>query len=376
MSTQVVTLPEASQLSPPRVSGWDSVELWVGSARATAGFFITTFGFECAGYAGPETGERDRVSYLLKQGDIRFVVTGALDRRSPITAHHRTHGDGVKHLSWKVGDVDETFAKAIARGATAVRNPWTERDADGEVRKAAFATYGETVHVLVDRSNYRGVFEPGYTTENLPSATAYRSTGVQRIDHVVGNVGDGQMERWASFYEDVMGFDRLVSFDETQIATEYSALRSIVVTDHDGIYMPINEPAPGRKKSQIQEYVETYDGAGVQHIALHTDDIASTVGALRDRGLRFMRVPDTYYVAARERMDGIDLPWDELQRHNILVDRDGSGYLLQIFSEVVTDRPALFIEIIERHGAKGFGEGNFKALFEAFERDQERRGNL
>jgi 4-hydroxyphenylpyruvate dioxygenase len=375
MTTDAITAPVAVSAAP-RVKGWDSVELWVGNARTSAGFFMGTFGFRCTGYAGPETGVRDRVSYLLEQGDVRFVVTGALDARSPITAHHTAHGDGVKNLGWRVGDVDTTYAAAVARGATPVREPWTEGDGDGEVRKAAFSTYGETVHVLVDRSSYKGIFEPGFTDENLPTCADRPGVGVQRIDHVVGNVEDGQMERWARFYESVMGFDRLVSFDETQIATEYSALRSVVVTDHDGIYMPINEPAPGRKKSQIQEYVETYDGAGVQHIALRTEDIASTVGSLRAQGLRFMRVPDTYYVAAKERMADIDLPWDDIQRHNILVDRDGDGYLLQIFSEVVTDRPALFIEIIERHGAKGFGEGNFKALFEAFERDQARRGNL
>jgi 4-hydroxyphenylpyruvate dioxygenase len=362
--------------APPVVEGWDSIELWVGSARATAGFLLSTFGFRCRAYAGPETGVRGRVSYLLEQGDVRLVVTGALSAGSPVTAHHRAHGDGVRHLSWTVRGVDDAYAAAVARGATPVAEPWTERDGHGVVRKAAFATYGETVHVLVDRSGYGGAFEPGFSAELALPTPEGREVGVLGVDHVVGNVEDGQMERWVRFYEEVMGFDRLVGFDETQISTEFSALRSVVVTDRRGIYMPINEPAAGRKKSQIQEYVDSYDGPGVQHIALRTDDIVSTVSALRRRGLQFMTVPPTYYDEARRRLDGVDLPWDELREHSILVDRDGDGHLLQIFSEVITDRPALFIEIIERHGATGFGEGNFKALFEAIERDQARRGGL
>jgi 4-hydroxyphenylpyruvate dioxygenase len=361
--------------------GWDCIEWWVGNARSTAGFLMSAFGFTCTGYAGPESGVPGKVSYVLEQGDIRFVVSGALDAGSSIADHVRRHGDGVHDLAWVVDDVDATFAAAVARGATPVRDPWAEEDELGTLRLAQIATYGETVHTFVDRGRYgegSGMqrLEPGFHDERLPPAPVGPPVGLTGIDHVVGNVEKGTLDRWVAFYADVLGFDELVHFDDAQISTEYSALMSTVVWDGSKVVMPINEPADGLKKSQIQEYLECYDGAGVQHIAMRTDDIVATVDALRQRGVRFMEVPDTYYAEAKERLTGHDLPWDDLERLSILADRDHEGYLLQIFTETVTDRPTVFFEIIERHGAKGFGEGNFKALFEAIERDQARRGNL
>jgi 4-hydroxyphenylpyruvate dioxygenase len=357
--------------------GWDCIEFWVGNARAFAGFLMGAFGFHCTAYGGPETGVRDKASYVLEQGDIRIVVSGPLTADSPIAAHVRTHGDGVHDLAWLVDDAGAAFAAAIARGAEVARPPWTETDDEGTLELAQIKTYGETRHTFVSRRRYHSrLLEPGYGTENLPPAPAGAPVGLTRIDHVVGNVEKGSLGRWVRFYQDVIGFRQLVHFDDSQIATEYSALMSTVVWDGTRIFMPLNEPADGRKKSQIQEYLETYDGPGVQHIALQTADIVASVAALRDRGVRFMRVPDEYYDDARHRLAGVDLPWDDLRRHNILVDRDQDGFLLQIFTETITDRPTVFFEIIERHGATGFGEGNFKALFEAIERDQARRGNL
>jgi 4-hydroxyphenylpyruvate dioxygenase len=334
-------------------------------------------GFRCTAYAGPETGVRTKASYVLEQGDIRFVVSGALQADSPIAEHVRRHGDGVHDLAWLVDDAAAAFHAAVARGARPVREPWTETDAAGELCLAQVGTYGETVHTFVDRSRYTGdVLEPGYTAEGLPNPSVGPEVGLQRIDHVVGNVEQGKLDDWVHYYRDVLGFGELQHFGDETIRTEYSALMSTVVWDGSKIVMPLNEPADGLKKSQIQEYIEHYDGPGVQHVALRTDDIVRAVQALRDRGLRFMTVPETYYEEARLRMAGFDLPWDDLERLSILVDRDHEGYLLQIFTETVTDRPALFFEIIERRGARGFGEGNFKALFEAIERDQDRRGNL
>jgi 4-hydroxyphenylpyruvate dioxygenase len=357
--------------------GWDSLEFWVGNARTTAQFFISGFGFRCTAYCGPETGVRTKASYVLEQGDIRFVVSGALEPDSPIAGHVQRHGDGVHDAAWVVDDTDATYALAIARGATSVREPWTESDGDGELRLAQIATYGETVHTFVDRGRYRGtVLAPGYAADNLPNSNVGPEVGLVKIDHVVANVAKGELAVWEGFYCDVLGFRRLMHFDADQISTEYSALASSVVWNGSNIVMPINEPAEGRKQSQIQEYIEHYRGQGVQHIALRTNDIAATVQALRDRGVRFMKVPDEYYAEAKQRLAKFDLPWDEIQRLNILADLDRDGYLLQIFTETFTDRPAVFFEIIERHGAEGFGEGNFKALFEAIERDQDRRGNL
>jgi 4-hydroxyphenylpyruvate dioxygenase len=360
-----------------RLRGWDCIELWVGNARAMAGFLMSAFGFTCTGYAGPETGVRDKASYVLEQGTVRLVVTSALTAGSPIAAHVRAHGDGVHDLAWLVDDAAAAFEAAVARGARPVREPWVEHDAEGELRLATVATYGETQHTFVDRTRYRGsVLEPGYHTDNLPPTPVGEPVGLTAIDHVVGNVEQGRLGDWVHFYEDVLGFAQLLHFDDDQISTEYSALMSTVVWDGTKIVMPLNEPADGRNKSQIQEYLETYDGPGVQHIALRTDDIVTTVRRLRDRGVRFMRVPESYYAEARGRLAGAELPWDELARLHILVDRDQDGVLLQIFTETITDRPTVFFEIIERRGARGFGEGNFKALFEAIERDQAKRGNL
>ncbi len=349
----------------------------MGNARTTAGFLMSAFGFRCTAYAGPETGITAKASYVLEQGDIRFVVSGALSADSPIADHVRKHGDGVHDLAWLVDDATAAHAAAVARGARSVREPWLESDADGELELAQVAAFGDTVHTFVNRTRYRAdVLEPGYVADNLPNPSFGPAVGLLRIDHVVGNVEKGKLDDWVGFYSDVLGFSELQHFDDAQIRTEHSALMSTVVWDGSKIVMPINEPADGLKKSQIQEYIEHYDGPGVQHIALRTDDIVATVQALRERGVRFMKVPDTYYGDAKLRLADFDLPWTELQRLNILADMDHDGYLLQIFTETITDRPAVFFEIIERRGAKGFGEGNFKALFEAIERDQARRGNL
>jgi 4-hydroxyphenylpyruvate dioxygenase len=375
--TTITTETDATTTPAGRLLGWDCLEFWVGNARTTAGFLMSAFGFTCTAYAGPETGMRHKASYVLEQGDIRFVVSGALDAASPIAEHVRKHGDGVHDLAWLADDATAVYDAAIARGARSVRAPWVESDDHGSLELAQIGTYGETVHTFVSRARYRGdVLEPGYGTDNLPPTPIGPPVGLLNIDHVVGNVEKGKLDDWVRFYGEALGFGQLVHFDDNQIATEYSALMSTVVWDGSKIVMPINEPADGLKKSQIQEYVETYDGPGVQHIALRTDDIVGTVQALRDRGVRFMTVPDTYYDEARARLAEFDLPWPELQRLNILADKDHDGYLLQIFTETITDRPTVFFEIIERRGAKGFGEGNFKALFEAIERDQARRGNL
>jgi 4-hydroxyphenylpyruvate dioxygenase len=366
-----------TEISAARLLGWDCLELWVGNARTTAGFLMSAFGFDCTAYAGPETGVRRKASYVLEQGEIRLVVSAALAADSPIAEHVRTHGDGVHDLAWLVDDALAAFEAAVARGARPVRAPWTETDDDGELMLAQIGTYGETVHTFVDRSKYRGSrLEPGYGTENLPPSPVGPAVGLEVIDHVVGNVEIGRLDDWVHFYSQAMGFAPLTSFSEDQISTEFSALASTVVWDGKQIVMPINEPAIGRKKSQIQEYLDAYDGPGVQHIALRTSDIVATVDALSARGVRFMSVPDTYYEEAKQRLAGVELPWADLERLHVLVDRDEGGHLLQIFTETVTDRPALFFEIIERRGASGFGEGNFKALFEAIERDQARRGNL
>jgi 4-hydroxyphenylpyruvate dioxygenase len=356
--------------------GWDHVEWWVGNARAFAGFLAGAFGFEIVGYAGPETGVPDRASYVLQQGDIRFVATAALHPRSPIAAHVQVHGDGVRDLAVRVTDARAAYDAALARGATGVRPPTTGRDEHGEVVLATIATYGDTRHTFVERDAYSGVFLPGYAADRPTPRPVGPSVGLHRIDHCVGNVELGALDRWVRFYGRTMGFDQLVHFDDAQIGTEYSALMSTVMWDGSKVVLPINEPAVGRRRSQIQEYLDYYGSPGVQHIAMRTDDIVASVAALRDRGVRFLTVPDTYYEDARRRMAGIDLPWTELQELGILVDRDQDGHLLQVFTENVVDRPTVFFEIIQREGAKGFGAGNFKALFEAIEREQARRGNL
>jgi 4-hydroxyphenylpyruvate dioxygenase len=356
--------------------GWDHLEFWVGNARAFSGWLAAAFGFDVIAYAGPETGMRDRASYVLEQGAIRFVVTGPLAASSPIANHVRFHGDGVRDLAIRVSSAAAAYDAALARGAVGVRSPWTDEDDTGKVTRATIAVYGDTQHTFVERSAYSGVFLPGYSTEDLPGRPVGPAVGLGKIDHVVGNVHKGSLNGWVDFYRDVLGFEQLVSFDDTQISTEYSALMSTVVWDGSKVVLPINEPADGLKKSQIQEYLDCYGSPGVQHIALRTDDIVSTVAAMRQRGVRFLTVPDTYYDDLRIRMADVHLPWDRLKELGILVDRDDDGYLLQVFTENVTDRPTLFIEVIQREGAKGFGAGNFKALFEAIERAQDRRGNL
>lgn len=361
-----------------RLRGWDCIEFWVGNARATAAFLLSGFGFTCTGYAGPETGVRDRVSYVLDQGDVRFVITGSLEPDSDVTAHVARHGDGVHDLAWIVDDVDAAHGAAVARGARSVRDPYDMVGGDGAgLRLATIATYGDTQHTFVDRSRYSGPsLAPGYTTDDLLPDPVGPAVGLTRVDHVVGNVEKGRLDDWVRFYAEVLGFDAMTHFDDDAISTEFSALMSTVVWDGSSIVMPINEPADGKGKSQIQEYLDAYRGPGVQHIALATDDIVTTVAALRERGVRFMTVPDTYYDEAQWRVDDATLQWDDLKRLAILVDRDADGTLLQVFTEGVMDRPTVFFEIIERRGATGFGEGNFKALFEAIERDQARRGNL
>ena len=374
-----MTTDDAPEYAAPasKILGWDSIEFWVGNARSSAGFLMAAFGFTCTAYSGPETGHRDKVSYLLEQGDIRFVVTGALSADSPIAEHVREHGDGVHDLAWLVDDATAVHDAAVNRGAPSIRAPWTETDEFGTLELAQVGTYGETVHTFVNRTNYLGpALEPGFSVEDAPPTPMGPPVGLQAIDHVVGNVEKGRLDDWVHYYNDVLGFDELLHFDDEQISTEYSALMSTVMWDGSRIKLPLNEPADGLKKSQIQEYVESYDGAGVQHMALATDDIVTTVRALRDRGVRFMTVPDTYYDEAKARMAGVELPWDDLAALSILVDCDDEGHLLQIFTETITDRPTVFFEIIQREGARGFGEGNFKALFTAIERDQERRGNL
>ncbi|HEX2040349.1 MAG TPA: 4-hydroxyphenylpyruvate dioxygenase [Acidimicrobiales bacterium] len=356
--------------------GWDHVEWWVGNARAFTGFLAGSFGFRVTAYAGPETGVPDRVSYVVEAGDVRFIVTGALRPESPIAAHVRAHGDGVRDLAVRVADARAAYDCALARGAIGVQPPRLSEDEHGEVVLATIATYGDTQHTFVERGSYSGGFLPGYRADRLPPQPVGPQVGLQRIDHCVGNVELGALDRWVRFYERTLGFDQLVHFDDAQISTEYSALMSTVVWDGSKVVLPINEPAVGRRKSQIQEYLDFYGCPGVQHIAMRTDDIVRSVAALRDRGVRFLAVPDSYYADARRRMDGIDLPWADLQELGILVDRDQDGHLLQVFTETVTDRPTVFFEIIQREGAKGFGAGNFKALFEAIEREQALRGNL
>ena len=370
------TLTQPAPTVAAQLLGWDHLEWWVGNARAVTAWLTSGYGFEVAAYSGPETGVADRASYLLRQGDVNFVVTAGLDPGGEICQHVLAHGDGIRHLAWRVDDAVAATATAAAKGATVVAEPTRVNGDAGSVTTAAIATYGETRHVFVDRTDWHGSWWPGFTTDRLPPRPAGPGVGLRAIDHVVGNVEEGRLDEWVSFYTDVLGFAEMRHFDAEQISTQYSALRSTVVHNGAGVVMPINEPAPGLKKSQITEYIEAYRGPGVQHIALATPDIVGSVAAMRDRGVRFLQMPETYYEDAKQRVQGFELPWDQLQRYDIEVDVDSGGYLLQIFTETVVDRPTLFIEIIQREGATGFGEGNFKALFEAIEREQARRGNL
>ncbi len=367
-------------LTPPQraddrmpLHGIDHVELWVGNAAQAAYFYREALGFEQVAYAGLETGIRDRVSFVLRQGRIRLVLTGALTPGNEIGEHHARHGDGVKVIALGVPDVEHAYRHAVERGATGLREPWEESDEHGVVRMADIATYGDTVHRFVDRSEYSGTFLPGYADVEHPAEEEM----LVAIDHVVGNVELGAMEQWVKYYEDVFGMTEMIHFSDEAISTEYSALMSKVVTSGDGrVKFPINEPAEGKRKSQIDEYLEFYEGAGAQHIALATRDIVATVAELTARGVQFLRTPESYYAEVPDRVGEIAESIEDLQRLGILVDRDDEGYLLQIFTKPVQDRPTVFFEIIQREGAKGFGAGNFKALFEAIEREQERRGNL
>ncbi|MGH9107600.1 MAG: 4-hydroxyphenylpyruvate dioxygenase [Acidimicrobiales bacterium] len=358
------------------VLGWDHLEWWVGNARAMTAWLCGGFGFEVAAYSGPETGREDRVSYLLRQGDIRFVVTAGLSPTSEVARHVLAHGDGVRNVAWSVADPSTTAELAERRGAKVVAEPSTEEGDQGSVTSAAIATYGETRHLLVNRSGWHGTWGPQFSADRLPPARLAPAVELSSIDHVVGNVEEGRLDDWVAWYHDVLGFEEMTHFNADQISTQYSALRSTVVHNGRGVVLPINEPAPGLRKSQITEYLEAFGGPGVQHIALATRDIVSAVARMNERSVRFLDMPSTYYDDARQRCAGFDLPWADLERLGIEVDKDSGGYLLQIFSETMADRPTTFMEVIQREGATGFGEGNFKALFEAIEREQARRHNL
>jgi 4-hydroxyphenylpyruvate dioxygenase len=357
------------------INGTDYLEFYVGNAKQAARFYQGTFGHQLVAYRGPETGVRDRVSYLLIQNKIRLVLTSALGPDGEIAEHVHRHGDGVRDIALWVDDARDAYQKAVERGAESAYEPRVMRDDDGEVVTAGIRIYGDTIHSLVERKNYRGTFMPGFQSREWRYQA--RPTGLLHVDHCVGNVELGKMNYWVGFYERVMGFKNLISFDDEDISTEYSSLMSKVMSNgNERIKFPINEPAAGKKKSQIDEYLDFYRGPGVQHLALATDDIIATVTSLRDRGVEFLRAPTTYYSELQGRVGKIDEPVDELEALGILVDRDPDGYLLQIFTKPVQDRPTLFYEIIQRKGARSFGKGNFKALFEAIEQEQALRGNL
>lgn len=366
----------AAPASPAlRDLAFDHVEHYVGNALQSAYYYCAAFGFDVVAYAGPQTGLQDRESYVLRQNDLCFVVTSPL-RDGPIAQHVARHGDGIRDVALTVGDARAAFAAAIAGGATAVREPLQSSDDQGTAVTAAIATYGDVVHTFVERRAYRGPFLPGYMPYGLPVRAAAR-VGLSHIDHCVGNVGWGEMERWVDYYGRVLGFSQLVSFDERDISTEYTALRSKVMSDERRVVkFPINEPAEGRKKSQIEEFLEFYDGPGVQHVAIATNDIVATVRALRRNGVELLETPGAYYDELESRIGRIEEATPTLRELGILVDRDDLGYMLQIFTKPVGSRPTLFYEIIQRKGSLSFGKGNFKALFVAIEREQERRGTL
>ncbi|TCK75739.1 4-hydroxyphenylpyruvate dioxygenase [Acidipila rosea] len=357
------------------LNGTDFVEFYVGNARQAAYFYRVAFGMSLVAYAGPETGARDRASYVVQQGKVRFVLTTPLRPDGEIADHVHRHGDGVRDVALWVDDARLAWKETTKRGARSVREPFEVRDEHGTVRLASIATYGETIHTFVERTNYKGPFLPGFRA--VAQDPLARPTGLLHIDHMVGNVGWNEMNRWVDFYADVMGFSLYQHFDDKDISTEYSALMSKVMANGNGrVKFPINEPAEGRRKSQIEEYLEYYHGPGIQHIALATNDIVATVSKLEQQGIEFLKVPHSYYSELEARVGKIDEPVDELEKLGILVDRDDEGYMLQIFTRPVEDRPTLFYEIIQRKGSRSFGKGNFKALFEAIEREQASRGNL
>jgi 4-hydroxyphenylpyruvate dioxygenase len=358
------------------LNGTDYIEFYVGNAKQSAYYYQAAWGYELVAYSGLETGDKEKTSYVLQQGKARIVLTTAHNPEHPISKHVLKHGDGVKVLALWVDDAEKSFIETVKRGAVPVFPPQTFKDQFGEVKTSSIATYGETIHTFVERKNYKGPFLPGFVA--MKSKFTIKPVGLKFIDHCVGNVPLGEMNKWVKFYEDTMGFKLLITFDDKQIATEYSALMSKVVSSGNGyIKFPINEPAKGKKKSQIEEYLDFYLDGGVQHIAIQTDNILDTVTELKTRGIEFLETPDSYYdETLTKRIGKIDENIEDLRRLKILVDRDEEGYLLQIFTKPVEDRPTVFYEIIQRKGAKSFGAGNFKALFEAIEREQERRGTL
>jgi len=376
MSTATATKnTTTSQADFLPLHGTDYVEFYVGNAKQAAHFYKTAFGFQSLAYAGPETGVKDKVSYAIRQNKLTFVLTTPLRANNPIADHIYKHGDGVKVLALMVDDARSAYAETIKRGGKSYLEPDVLNDESGEVVLSGIHTYGDTVHVFVERKNYKGVFMPGF--KEWKSDYNPAETGLLYVDHCVGNVGWNQMNPWVKFYEDVMGFRNILSFDDNDISTEYSALMSKVMSNGNGyVKFPINEPAEGKKKSQVEEYLDFYDGEGCQHVALATHDIVKTVTALKSRGVEFLKVPNSYYDDLIDRVGHIDEDMEPLKELGILVDRDDEGYLLQLFSKPVEDRPTLFFEIIQRKGAKSFGKGNFKALFEALEREQGARGNL
>lgn len=375
MNTTVTDKKTITQTDFLPLQGTDYVEFYVGNAKQAAHFYKTAFGFQSLAYAGPETGMKDKVSYVLRQNKLTFVLTTPLRSDNPIANHIYKHGDGVKVIALKVEDAKSAFEETTKRGGKVYMEPATLSDDNGKVVISGIHTYGDTVHLFIERKNYNGVFMPGYKEWK----TSYNptTTGLLYVDHCVGNVGWNQMNPWVKFYEEVMGFRNILSFDDKDISTEYSALMSKVMSNGNGfVKFPINEPAEGKKKSQVEEYLDFYNGEGVQHVAIATDDIVASVTELQKRGIEFLSIPASYYETVLERVGKIDEDLQPLQDLGILIDRDDEGYLLQIFSKPVEDRPTLFFEIIQRKGAKSFGKGNFKALFEALEREQELRGNL
>ena len=376
MNTTTLTDKAAIQTDFLPLEGTDYVEFYVGNAKQAAHYYMSAFGFQALAYAGPETGVKDRASYAVRQHKLTFVLTTALRTDNPIADHVYRHGDGVKALSLRVPDATSAWEETTKRGAKSYMEPTRLKDNDGEVVMSGIHTYGDTIHLFIERKNYNGAFMPGYRPWNNPYFKP-ADTGLLYVDHCVGNVGWNQMNPWVKFYEEVMGFKNILSFDDEDISTEYSALMSKVMSSGNGfVKFPINEPAKGKKKSQVEEYLEFYNGEGCQHVAMATNDIVKTVRDLQSRGVEFLKVPTSYYDDLLDRVGHIDEDLAPLRELGILVDRDNEGYLLQLFSKPVEDRPTLFFEIIQRKGAKSFGKGNFKALFEAIEREQEARGNL
>ena len=375
---QTTTLPSSTVSSKTDflpLQGTDYVEFYVGTAKQAAHFYKTAFGFQSLAYAGPETGMKDKVSYVIRQNKLTFVLTTPLKSGNAIADHIYKHGDGVKVLALKVDDAKNAFEETTKRGGRSYLEPTVLKDDNGEVVLSGIHTYGDTVHIFVERKNYKGVFMPGF--REWKSNYNPAETGLLYVDHCVGNVGWNQMNPWVKFYEEVMGFRNILSFDDKDISTEYSALMSKVMSNGNGyVKFPINEPAEGKKKSQVEEYLDFYNGEGVQHVAIATNDIAHTVTELQNRGVEFLSIPASYYETVLDRVGKIDEDLEPLQKLGVLIDRDEEGYLLQIFSKPLEDRPTLFFEIIQRKGARSFGKGNFKALFEALEREQDARGNL